>query len=106
MCDLLRFAQALQSHQLLSAELTRVLLEPRVPMGPKGTVWYAYGFGCHEVGGIRIVGHNGGAPGVGAQLDIYLGLDYTMALLSNYDASVSLRVVPSIRRLLTGTEGT
>ncbi len=99
--DLWRFAQALQSHQLLSAELTRALLEPRVAMGPRGDASYGYGFGCHDVGGDRIVGHNGGAPGVGAQLDIYLELGYVVVLLSNYDAGVSLKSVQPIRELLT-----
>jgi D-alanyl-D-alanine carboxypeptidase len=101
--DLLRFAQALQGHRLLSAEFTRMLLEPRVKMGPGGQASYAYGFGQHEVGGARIVGHNGGAPGVGAQLDMYLELGYTVAILSNYDAGVSMKVVPPIRQLLVGT---
>ena len=99
--DLLRFAQALRGHQLLRAELTAMLLQPRVAMGPAGNASYAYGFGYHQLGGCRIVGHNGGAPGVGAQLDVYLDLGYTVALLSNYDASASMKLVRSIRQLLT-----
>jgi CubicO group peptidase (beta-lactamase class C family) len=100
--DLLRFAQALCRHQLLSVQFTDILLQPRVAMGPRGNASYAYGFGCHDVGGFRIVGHNGGAPGVGAQLDVYLELGYTVVLLSNYDAGASMKLVPSIRQLLTG----
>ncbi|HEX6508744.1 MAG TPA: serine hydrolase domain-containing protein, partial [Chloroflexota bacterium] len=100
--DLLRFAHALRSHQLLSAALTDLLLQPRVPMGPRGDASYAYGFGYHNVGGFRIVGHNGGAPGVGAQLDMYLDLGYTVVLLSNYDAGTWMKVLPSIRQILTG----
>jgi CubicO group peptidase (beta-lactamase class C family) len=100
--DLLRFAQALCGHRLLGAQFTDILLQPRVAMSPQGNASYAYGFGCHAVGGFRIVGHNGGAPGVGAQLDMYLELGYTVALLSNYDASASKKLVPSIRQLLTG----
>lgn len=100
--DLLLFAQALCRHQLLSAEFTNMLLQPRVAMSPHGKASYAYGFGCHDVGGVRIIGHNGGAPGVGAQLDVYVELGYTVALLSNYDASASLKLVPSIRQLLAG----
>jgi CubicO group peptidase (beta-lactamase class C family) len=100
--DLLRFAQALQSHRLLSAEFTRVLLQPRTKMGPGGEASYAYGFGLHDVGGVRIVGHNGGAPGIGAQLDIYLDLGYTVAILSNYDGSESMKVVQPIRQLFAG----
>jgi CubicO group peptidase (beta-lactamase class C family) len=99
--DLLRFAQALQGHRLLSSKWTHVLLEPRVKMGQRGDAFYAYGFGCHDVGGVRIVGHNGGAPGVGAQLDMYLDLGYTVVILSNYDARASLQVVPRVRQALT-----
>ena len=98
--DLVRFAQALLVHRLLSAEFTRVLLQPRVTMGPRGDASYAYGFGCHDVGGTRTVGHNGGAPGVGAQLDIYPDSGYTVAILSNYDAGVSMKVAQPIRQLL------
>jgi CubicO group peptidase (beta-lactamase class C family) len=101
--DLLRFSQALQSHQLLSAESTQVLLQPRIRMGPGFGASYAYGFGRHDVGGVTVVGHNGGAPGIGAQLDMYLELGYTVAILSNYDAGVSMKVVPPIRQLLAGT---
>jgi CubicO group peptidase (beta-lactamase class C family) len=100
--DLLRFAQALQRHQLLSAEFTRVLLQPRIKMGPGGDASYGYGFGHHDVSGVRIVGHNGGAPGIGAQFDMYLDLGYTVAILSNYDAGVSMKVVQPIRQLLVG----
>lgn len=99
--DLLRFSQALRSHQLLSAALTDELLQPRVTMGSRGDAAYAYGFGCHTIGGVHIVGHNGGAPGVGAQLDMYLELGYTVALLSNYDAGASTKLVRCIRQILT-----
>jgi D-alanyl-D-alanine carboxypeptidase len=100
--DLLRFAQSLRSHRLLSPAVTDQLLQPRVAMGPLGEASYAYGFGCHTVGGVRIVGHNGGAPGVGAQLDMYPELGYTVALLSNYDAGPSMKIVRSVRQILTG----
>jgi len=102
--DLLRFAQALRSHQLLSAASTDTLLQPRVAMGMRGDACYAYGFGCHTVGGVHIVGHNGGAPGVGAQLDMYLELGYTVVLLSNDGAGAPTKLVRSIRQLLTGVE--
>jgi len=35
--------------------------------------------------GHRIIGHNGGAPGISAVLDMYMDLGYTVAVLSNYD---------------------
>ncbi len=100
--DLLRFAQSLRRHELLNPEHTEMLLTPRVAMGPGGGAWYAYGFGCHTYGGVTIVGHNGGAPGVGAQLDLYRQSGYTTVILSNDDAGFSMKLVRSMRETLTG----
>ncbi len=84
--DLLRFSQCLLNHQLLSPELTQTLLEGKVenPEAGPGTS-YAYGFRDRRINGHRLVGHSGGAPGVCANLDILLDLDYTVAVLSNSD---------------------
>ena len=43
---------------------------------------YGYGF-VIDAGG-KIVGHSGGFPGINSQLDIYVGEDYTLAVMSNY----------------------
>jgi D-alanyl-D-alanine carboxypeptidase len=75
--DLVRFAGALRG---------RVLL----PAGPAETV----------LAGERVVGHNGGAPGISGQLDAYPDADYTVAVLSNYDPPAAQRVAVFLRGLL------
>ncbi|MCA1850399.1 MAG: DUF4440 domain-containing protein, partial [Acidobacteria bacterium] len=46
------------------------------------------------------VGHNGGAPGIGANLDIFPELGYTAIILSNYDPSAMMPVIMKIRELI------
>jgi CubicO group peptidase (beta-lactamase class C family) len=88
--DLLRFAQALLQHKLLSPELTNTVITGKVPAPRPGLAddKYAYGFADSKLNGVRIVGHNGGAPGVGAQLDIYPDLGYIVVILTNYDGAL------------------
>src|SRR5213078_2126456 len=79
--DLLRFTQALQQHRLLSAEFTDVVTTGKVPAprpGGPADDRYAYGFDDSRLHGVRIVGHNGGATGAGAQVDMYPDLGYTV----------------------------
>jgi hypothetical protein len=66
-------------------------------MGPNDK--YAYLFGDRLIDGHRVVGHNGGAPGINAELDIYWDDGYTVAVMSNYDGAASF-VNRKIRKLL------
>jgi CubicO group peptidase (beta-lactamase class C family) len=77
--DLTRFAEALKSGRLVSKESVRLLTTPKPELGSPG---YGFGFGV-QAGG-KIVGHSGGFPGINSQLDIYVGEDYTLAVMSNY----------------------
>jgi hypothetical protein len=84
--DLLKFDQALRNNKLLNAASIQTVIAgkvqpPRFPPGMK----YAYGFGDKNPDGGRIVGHNGGAPGMNAQLDIHWNTGYTVVVLSNLD---------------------
>ncbi len=81
--DMLRFDLALRSHELLSERTTELLQKGKVAMGP--AMQYGYGFGVQMVNGSRIVGHNGGAPGVSAWFDMFLDDGYTLVVLSNMD---------------------
>ena len=85
--DLMRFARALQDHELLSPEMTATLLEGKIDMGPGAQ--YAYLFGDHVDHGFRFHGHNGGAPGINGELSFYPDLGYTLAVLSNYDRAAT-----------------
>jgi len=93
--DLLRFAQALREHKLLNPELTSVITTGKVdvPFGGK----YAYGFSESMVDGKRVIGHNGGAPGVNANLDIYWDSGYTVVVLANLDPPIAENVNAFIR---------
>ena len=68
------------------------VLMPLPPMPPNAKplpkIQYAYGFGEFFNNTTRIIGHNGGAPGVSVQIDIYPDLGYTVVALSNYDRAV------------------
>ncbi|HEX8243066.1 MAG TPA: serine hydrolase domain-containing protein, partial [Longimicrobium sp.] len=77
--DLLRFSQALLSGRLVPMEFVRTLTTPKPELQ---SARYGYGFGLTEQP-LRIIGHNGGKPGVFAQLDIYPQAGYTTVLLMN-----------------------
>jgi CubicO group peptidase (beta-lactamase class C family) len=88
--DLLRFANALESHKLLDAEHTELLVTGKVDTG--GGEKYAYGFGDRSYGGMQCFGHGGGAPGMNGDLEICPGPGYVLAVLSNLDPPAAQRV--------------
>jgi D-alanyl-D-alanine carboxypeptidase len=106
--DLGRFAAALRDHRLLPPALGAAVLAGKVATdgvpSADGSA-YAYGFFDQSVGGQRVVGHNGGAPGISGQLDMYPGADLTVAVLANYDPPAAQRVAVFVRGLIGGQEG-
>ena len=87
--DLLRFANALTSHKLLNAQYTTLLTTGKVDArGGK----YAYGFSEQTAGGVRSIGHGGGAPGMNGDLVIYPDSGYTVAVLANMDPPAAQRI--------------
>jgi CubicO group peptidase (beta-lactamase class C family) len=97
--DMLRFSVALQNHKLLSKKYTEIVTTGKVEMaGPERK--YAYGFGEEMSNGRRIVGHNGGGPGIGTNFDMFPELGYTAVILGNYDPPAMMPVVKKIRDLL------
>jgi CubicO group peptidase (beta-lactamase class C family) len=99
--DLTRFAEALKSGKLVSAESFRQLTAPKPELNSPE---YGYGFGI-QMGG-KIVGHSGGFPGINAQLDIYVGEDYTVAVMSNYGGGAQPIAEKARTLLLAGRGGT
>ena len=97
--DLLRFDLALHSDLLLDKEHFDIVTTGKVDMGPDHK--YAYLFGDRLENGHRVIGHNGGAPGINAELNIYLDLGYTVAVMSNYDHAAST-IADRIDRLIIG----
>lgn len=101
--DLLRFAQALTDHQLLSAESTMLITTGKVALPGRADAQYAYGFGEEMVNGYRRFGHSGGFPGINSQLNIYPELGYVVAVMGNYDPPAASRVAERIGKLITGS---
>jgi len=100
--DLLNFDIALRTHKLLSPRFTDIVLTGTAK-GDDSGLKYAYGFADEMVYGTRIVGDAGGFPGANAQLDMYLDLGYTVAILSNYDPPGAQRVAVKLREMITSS---
>lgn len=95
--DLHLFSMALLGGKLLSQKSLEMITTGKVIVPPPSTSSnlpenktlvqrkYGYGFGESFKNNIRIIGHNGGAPGVNAHFYIYPTLGYTVIILSNYD---------------------
>jgi CubicO group peptidase (beta-lactamase class C family) len=81
--DMLKFADALMSHRLLDAEHTRLLTEGGAA-GPDGKL-IPYEFQTKDGEGRRVLGHNGGAPGMNGELRIYPDTGYAVVVLANRD---------------------
>jgi CubicO group peptidase (beta-lactamase class C family) len=81
--DLLRFANALESHTLLSKESTQLLMTGKIRTDPRAL--YAYGFSERNYNGIHTFGHNGGAPGMNGELAILPGSGHVLVVLANLD---------------------
>jgi D-alanyl-D-alanine carboxypeptidase len=88
--DLLRFADAINSHKLLNEHYTELLTTGKVD-GPGGSK-YAYGFGDRVVNGVRSFGHGGGAPGMNGDLKIFPQSSYVIAVLANMDPPAATRI--------------
>jgi CubicO group peptidase (beta-lactamase class C family) len=100
--DMLRFSQALLSGRLVPLEYVRLITTPKPEVGSQR---YGYGFGVIERP-LHIVGHNGGKPGVFAQLDIYPEAGYTTVLLMNQgDGEPQGEFVELLRNAVRAMEG-
>jgi CubicO group peptidase (beta-lactamase class C family) len=96
--DLLKFDIALRENKLISKESFDILTTGKIDRRP-GSM-YAYLFMDRNVNGQRIIGHGGGAPGINANLAMFLDSGYTIAVMANYDGAAST-VSDKIEELLT-----
>ena len=78
--DMLKFATALQSGNLVPESLLRQASRPQ-----NGGGWYGYGFQTRGAAEMAYFGHSGGAPGMNADFRIYSGLGVVIIALSNMD---------------------
>ena len=94
---MLKFSLALRGNKLLSKKYTDLVMKRQIEAtGGK----YGYGFGDKIVDGKHIVGHNGGAPGIGASFDMFPETGYTAVVLTNYDPPAMSPVVTKLRELV------
>jgi CubicO group peptidase (beta-lactamase class C family) len=91
--DLARFASALREHRLLDARHTELLTTGKVDAGGGR---YAYGFQERTNGGLRVVGHGGGAPGMNGELLLEPQSGTVVAVLANLDPPAASRVADFI----------
>jgi len=94
--DLVKFQMALLGYKLLDKTHTELITTGKVD-GPGGKSRYGYGFGESDSNGRRIVGHNGGAPGIAANFDMFPESGYTAVALKNSDPPALMPIVKGIR---------
>lgn len=101
--DLVKFAQALLKHKLLSPEMTEAVLKPRIDLGSKGNQhkYQAYGFQVFDIDGTRRIGHPGRFAGVNARFDMYPETDDIVVVLSNYDPPSAFGIAEKYTELIT-----
>ena len=68
---------------------------------PRGK--YGYGFSERLAGARRVVGHNGGFPGVNAELQVLPDTRDAVVVLSNYDPPAASQVADRIVEQLTSS---
>lgn len=96
--DLMRFADALLAHRLLSAHYTELLTTGKVDTDTGAR--YAYGFDETRMNGVRCFGHSGGGPGINGQLEICPDIGYVVASLGNLDPPAASSIADFITNRL------
>ena len=87
--DWLAFANALHGGKLIKPATLAEMLKPRSDLPPGGpSATYGWGFGLIDLAGKPAFGHNGGAPGVGAELQTTVDGAVTLIMLTNQDGAV------------------
>lgn len=98
--DLFRFARALRTGKLLRPDVVDTITTGKVAMG--GPMKYGFGFFDQQVDGARVVGHSGSNPDTGwdADMEMVWDGDWTVVVLSNFDAPAGMQVEMPILALL------
>ena len=101
--DLFRFARALRTGRLLRADLADSAMTGQVDIGQGAPVKYGFGFYEQRFGDRRVVGHRGSNPNTGWDADVEMVGDWTVVVLSNYDAPAGIELAMPIVTLLAGS---
>ncbi|HEU4722930.1 MAG TPA: serine hydrolase domain-containing protein [Gemmatimonadaceae bacterium] len=99
--DLYRFARALRTGKLVPQAIADSIVKGEVTMG--GRTKYALGFFDRAMNGKRVVGHSGSNPDTGHDADLQMVWDdqWTVVVLSNYDAPAGMMIEMPILELIT-----
>jgi D-alanyl-D-alanine carboxypeptidase len=99
--DLYRFARALRTGKLMPIAIADSITRGEVTMG--GPMKYALGFFDRPMHGKRVVGHSGSNPDTGHDADLQMVWDdqWTVVVLSNYDAPAGMMIEMPILELVT-----
>jgi CubicO group peptidase (beta-lactamase class C family) len=104
--DLMRFADALLAHRILSAKALTELWTGHVATGQgarnPANSEYGYGFFVGHVGPHRIVNHGGTGPGIDNAFDIYPDLRIVVVILANMDPPAAQDLRQVVRDGLAG----
>jgi D-alanyl-D-alanine carboxypeptidase len=87
--DMIRFATALTSHQLINREYVDRAITGRADAGLGK---YGYGFFDVTQNGVRYFGHGGGAPGMNGELRVFPSSHYVIAVLANLDPPAASKI--------------
>lgn len=105
--DLFRFTRALRDRKLLGAAMVDSVTTGHVDVQPGAPVRYGFGFYEQRWGSARIVGHPGSNPNTGHDADVEMlwDGDWTVVVLSNYDAPAGMQLEMPILQLLMARQG-
>ncbi|MER7356531.1 hypothetical protein [Nonomuraea dietziae] len=115
--DLVRLAQALQNHKLLTRPYTELYVGPKFPAAPppgapstgpaRREAFQAYGLNSTILGDFRVIGHGGGVGGGNANWNVYLEHDWVGVVLSNYDldSKLFMDILGKEREAITSAAG-
>jgi D-alanyl-D-alanine carboxypeptidase len=99
--DLVRFADALTGARLLSRPTTERVTAGYVAADYGGRE--GYGFETRVTNRVRILGHQGAAPGLSNQVDVYPDLGYVLVVLGNSDADGTQAIATRVRTIIGGS---
>lgn len=102
--DLLRFAQAISSGALLSANARNRLWSGEKDVLGAGPGLYGYGFQIVGNGPHKAVGHSGLRGGANAELHWSPAGDWSLVVLSNYDPMAATMIANAAKLMLLGME--
>lgn len=103
--DMARFFDALLAGKLVSDAWVKDFTRAHIGVGPANgpqALQYGLGFGVATWEGRRSFGHNGGAPGVNVEAQMYPDDKVLIVILANRDPPAAAKMLSSLRREALG----